>query len=637
MERPEFRSSQGVVPFGVGAIIDFANESLMTAGLDAWPYEVVDQALRAEILKASQVLDGRLARRLQIELGRPIDFFLSPTQAPEYGPGQAVRFDRAPMPFVRFPNWYFCPRCRILKYIPWNTQSQSVSLRCASPHRRVEGKAVPCSELHARRRPKLSPVRFVAACEAGHIMDFPWYDWAHVGGGGPCSPDGAQLYLYSTTAAGLAGVMVKCITCGSHRSMAGAFQRDSLQRVFVGTCPGERPWLGPEGSEPCTAGGIPQTIQRGASNAYFAKMASSILIPPYSVRVQQALDRPDIWSEIEAVPKVEGKPYEPFLRQKAKNLGLDEDAFVRTVIDRVLSAEADTSKDEVPLAVTEEKYRYDEYQAYVGPRPPSQERHDFDTKRMSVADYSPWFASVFKEVVLVRRLRETRVLTGFSRIVPAQASNGRLADLSLAPKRWLPGFSVRGEGIFLHFDVEALAQWSVRLGVASRVVSMQKQLDRIAIERLRPRRIVSPTNVLVHTVAHLLIRQLAFECGYDSSSIRERLYVSHSADTPMAGLLLYTASGDSEGTLGGLVRQGEPGRLDSTLRAALLNAGICSSDPLCIESDGQGTFGLNKAACHACALLPETSCEEGNLLLDRGLVIGTPDNPELGFFSGIVE
>ena len=129
---------------------------------------------------------------------------------------------------------------------------------------------------------------------------------------------------------------------------------------------------------------------------------------------------------------------------------------------------------------------------------------------------------------------------------------------------------------------------------------------------------------------------MAFECGYDSSSLRERLYVSSGEETEMHGLLIYTASGDSEGTLGGLVRQGEPGRLDNTLKAAIENASICSSDPLCIESQGQGTSSLNLAACHACGLLPETSCEEGNLLLDRGLVIGTPDDEGLGYFSMVI-
>ncbi len=630
MERPEFRSSQGVVPFGVGAIIDFSDESLMSAGLDVWPYEQADPVARTEILKSCQVLDGRLATRLTNELGRTIRFFLSPTEAPDFRTlGAAPRLDRAPMPFVRFPNWYFCPRCRVLKHIPWNTQSRSDSLRCNNSGRRTEGKAEPCAALPARRRPRLSPVRFVVACENGHIMDFPWSDWAH-GDRTPCSADQAELYLYSTTAAGLAGVVVKCVTCNSHRSMAGAFQKDALRMIYVGTCPGERPWLGPDGREACT-GGIPQTIQRGASNAYFASLVSSILIPPYSARVQQVLDRPDIWDEIQSVPMVDGRPHEPFLRTKAKNLGLDPDAFVAAVLARMSAADDSDSRDEE--SISEERYRFDEYQAYVGPRPPVQERHDFDTKKVDMSAYSNWFARLFDAVVLVQRLRETRVLTGFTRIVPPGASGGSLAKLSLSEKPWLPGFSVRGEGIFLKLSPATLDIWSARPDIQRRLETIQRRLDHVAEDRGQPARVITSTTVLVHTLAHLMIRQLAFECGYDASSIRERLYVSSAPDTPMAGLLLYTASGDSEGTLGGLVRQGEPGRLDNTLLAALRNASICSSDPLCIESQGQGTHALNLAACHACALLPETSCEEGNLLLDRVMILGESGAADNGYFA----
>jgi hypothetical protein len=114
--------------------------------------------------------------------------------------------------------------------------------------------------------------------------------------------------------------------------------------------------------------------------------------------------------------------------------------------------------------------------------------------------------------------------------------------------------------------------------------------------------------------------------------MRERLYVSTADGYKMLGVLIYTASGDSEGTLGGLVRQGLADRLPGTVAAAVRNASICSSDPLCMESEGQGLFAMNLAACHACALLPETSCEMGNLLLDRVTAVGTPNSPELGYF-----
>jgi hypothetical protein len=103
----------------------------------------------------------------------------------------------------------------------------------------------------------------------------------------------------------------------------------------------------------------------------------------------------------------------------------------------------------------------------------------------------------------------------------------------------------------------------------------------------------------------------------------------------MQGILIYTASGDSEGTLGGLVRQGQPEQLKAVVGRAIRRTQWCSSDPVCIESAGQGIDNANLAACHGCVLLPETSCETGNRLLDRGLLVGTPKAPEIGFFADL--
>lgn len=600
----------------------------MAAGLDVWPTELAGDN-KAQLMEACRVTDGRLADRLSAQMGRPIRYFLSPTEAPERSSiGATPRPDRAMMPFVRFPNWYFCPRCRVLKEIPWNAQSGGDTLRCSHTGRRVEGKGDPCGVLHARRRPQMSPVRFVAACENGHIMDFPWRAWAHKDSDRSC-PGQGTLYLYSTPAAGLAGVRVMCTACNSSNSMAGAFRQDILGQV-LGECPGHRPWLGPTAAEKCSC--IPQTIQRGASNTYFAKVVSSILIPPYSVKIRQILDRPDVWDEICAVPLVEGKLHEPFLVAKATNLGVEPAAFIQAVSERL----AGQSEGVQPPDFSEARYRFDEFKAYLGARPPVQERHDFDIRAVSAEEYAGDFSRLFEKVVLVRRLRETRVLTGFSRLVPPEALKGEPAKLSIQPKPWLPGFSVRGEGIFLQFRQSAVDAWLAAPGVATRARTLDARSQQVRRERSLPPRSITPELLLVHTFSHLVIRQLAFECGYDTSSIRERLYVSTEEGTRMMGLLLYTASGDSEGTLGGLVRQGEPGRLDGTVQAAMRNAVICSSDPLCIESSGQGLFSLNLAACHACGLLPETSCEEGNLLLDRALAVGTPSEPALGYFSAML-
>jgi hypothetical protein len=155
--------------------------------------------------------------------------------------------------------------------------------------------------------------------------------------------------------------------------------------------------------------------------------------------------------------------------------------------------------------------------------------------------------------------------------------------------------------------------------------------------RGQPQRNITAKFILLHTFAHILINQLSFDCGYGSASLRERLYCDFKdPQKPMQGVLIYTASGDAEGTMGGLVRQGKPGRLEPTIRRAMAHASWCSSDPVCIETTGQGADNANLAACHGCALLPETSCEEGNRILDRALLVGTPDSPALGFFRELL-
>jgi len=140
----------------------------------------------------------------------------------------------------------------------------------------------------------------------------------------------------------------------------------------------------------------------------------------------------------------------------------------------------------------------------------------------------------------------------------------------------------------------------------------------------------------MHTLAHILMNRLVFECGYGSASLRERLYISDNPKAPMAGMLIYTAAGDSEGTMGGLVRMGKPGYLEPMVRRALEAAQWCSADPVCMEmgnSGGQGPDSCNLAACHNCALVPETACEEFNRFLDRALVVGDMVNPSIGYFK----
>jgi hypothetical protein len=89
--------------------------------------------------------------------------------------------------------------------------------------------------------------------------------------------------------------------------------------------------------------------------------------------------------------------------------------------------------------------------------------------------------------------------------------------------------------------------------------------------------------VLLHSLSHALIHELALECGYSAASIRERLYArdpGHPAG-PMAGVLLYTSAPDGLGTLGRLVALADPYEMGRLLEAALARVALCSADPMC--------------------------------------------------------
>jgi hypothetical protein len=263
----------------------------------------------------------------------------------------------------------------------------------------------------------------------------------------------------------------------------------------------------------------------------------------------------------------------------------------------------------------------------------------------ALADYDERIRPFVDSIFLVDRLRETRVLTGFNRIYPEQplSNESRLEQLwRNVPEwreRWLPAYKVFGEGIFIELNSERVAQWTSGEAVIERAATVAHRYGRARDDRrLRPRT-VTPTFLLLHTFAHLLINQLTFECGYSTAALRERLYVSDSPDALMAGVLIYTAAGDAEGTMGGLVRMGKPGYLEPAILAGLRTALWCSADPVCMEigtQSGQGPDSCNVAACHNCCLVPETACEEFNRFLDRGVVVGSLDDRRMGFFDGLL-
>ncbi|WP_335339382.1 DUF1998 domain-containing protein [Mycolicibacterium phlei] len=343
------------------------------------------------------------------------------------------------------------------------------------------------------------------------------------------------------------------------------------------------------------------------------------LHPPWSEDAFKALNR--YWEAIKHVPE-DALPSVLSGMQLDQLSGYSLEELVEAVQERRNAEQTDTDLD--PSIIKKQ-----EYLALTRGRAPRSAKQDFVC--VPAAGISAPVEEIFSSVMVVKRLREVRVLTSFTRVREPEPSDlkERLSPLARESLPWLPAIEVMGEGIFLEIAPTRLAAWETQENVQLRadvLKSNARNREQGKSSVLSDR--ISPRLLLTHTLAHLLINQWSLDCGYPAASLRERLYVTDE----YAGLLIYTATSDSAGSLGGLISQANPDRLEPSLRNALATATWCSSDPLCIESDPGGTDALNLAACHCCTLLPETSCEEMNLLLDRATVVGIPDRFE-GFLQ----
>lgn len=514
--------------------------------------------------------------RLEQLLG--VDEFKSPGTGREQG-----------IPVRSFPLWRVCPRC------------DALSDRFPRP----PGKAVPVCN-RCRSAAETHPARFIVACERGHVSDFPWVRWAHRGKS--ICPEPLLTLRSKGRTGGLSDLEVIC-RCGAKQSMLGALGPKGLASL-IDKCPGHRPWLG-DTEDNCD--GQIRGLQRGASNSYFPVITSGLSIPPFVGSVQKELD--GYWPTVKKMAEVSPDMLETLISS------LFPAVRIREALEAVhMRLQRDSTKE----------LREEEWLTLRSAGTGIKYDDEFDAKEVDVpTEYATWI----ERVVLVRRLREVRVLRGFTRIDPPdpeQSDRKRLAYLSSPRQNWLPAVEVRGEGVFLELKRSTLQGWEQLESVKARTRDILKAYEqwRLSVgwpEITRP----LPRHILLHTLAHLLIRQLSLDAGYASASIRERLYVS----STMSGLLLYTAAPGADGSLGGLVHQGEPARLKMLLSGAIENAAVCSSDPLCREHKPSEVTGVNGAACHACALVPETACERANRLLDRACVVDLPEMYGTGFFS----
>ncbi len=620
------RSSQAVMQYGPGAMIDFPDQTLMTAAPEYW-----SEAVR-------KIHDERLEKVLKVSyFGKP-----------ESNSGKkSIRY-------VRFPEWYFCPKCRKFQSIrDWVAEDRRKAGNMDDYKFMVRGMRCPTC------RVQLVVERLVTVCEKGHIDDFPWVEWTHARSfpsARPICPNPhLEISTSRTSAEGLEGIVLKC-SCGARATLSGAFDTDIFEKIdqkypgkYHFTCAGRHPWK--HTVEKCSE--YPKVQQRSSASVYFPVITSSIVIPPYSSRLTASVDscskfeeahkalgesleewREDGLSEERINAKIERR-IEKAAAEIAPVIGAQYDDVVRILQRKWLLS--DGAEEDASLGLA---YKLEEYGALTGSVRIGALDGDFVREELSAGMYD--VIPAIKQVALIHKVREVQALLGFTRLKPSETDEDGNGLRPIVPIReaqtdWLPANEVRGEGIFLCFDDRAINTWiENNPEVKHRAAMITENYGNSPFGESR-KRTITPRYIMLHTLAHLLIRQLSFECGYGIASLKERIYCHDDRDQSMSGILIYTASGDSEGTLGGLVRQGRPDTLPGIFQKAILGALICSNDPVCSLSQGQGRDSLNLAACYSCTLLPETSCEAYNGFLDRGMVIGTCRNRNIGFFSSWIE
>ncbi len=619
---------------GVGSILEAIDNSVLIETFDKWGYNNVD--LEKYIIK-----DDRLWRRLQTRFAQLRHI----VKVPEYKSGDRDCYDLFPTSSY-FPKWFYCtnPKCeKFDTYENWKKKwvnsgrdvSKFFPPRCT------------CSE---NKINNLEQVRFIMTCPDGHLEDLPWEYWPtyaeddssdnsmidaagnveygkikldYSNPNGCCdNPD--LRYRISKENSELSGIRIlcknpQCKKGKSGRSLKGIFN-------FKKKCFGKRYWLGPGGnSENCHAGDMNPRIKnaemkvviKSSNSVYYANTVSSIYIPikqsTLDNRIRTLIDR---WIE-------RGKSKEEI----AEDLLLDYDI---PKSDTFAFLKVDDSE-----LVTENEFRKEEYDFMLNQDEPY---FEIPYLKFSKIDSSNEIDGI-SNLIRLERMKQTTVQVSFTRQEPLDIDSILIKDedtTEYTVKRQstsvnninttiLPGVESYGEGILFILEDDRIKSWSGNEQVKDRTSSIRNNALISERKYLRNKSSeIVPAFILIHTLAHILIKELEYICGYPAASLKERLYVGEN----MNGFMIMAIEG-SAGSLGGLVSQSDDLKnLNGIIKSALKRAQDCSTDPVCYYSEGQGVNNLNLAACHTCCLLPETSCEQFNVFLDRQLLI----DEQFGYF-----
>lgn len=588
---------------GVGAIVRGANGLVVVQDTRQWTDRLGVSA-------------GKLipyVERVRAALGIE-EQLREPPVAKELANGQV---DGASVPATRFPSWMRCPACGAMYRWPWRNGQPDHAPRC--------------NHQDCKRHPKVEQVTWVLAHPEGYLADVPWHFLAHQGAREPTQRNCKvqdQLRLIER------GYEERILRCGACRAET-RFRGDERVGFGQGRM---QPWTTDDLVPPREVTeeddkDLAQVLVINDTRVYVPVAESVLVIPPESrVRKGTVVDR--LYRNSGDRSRIDGARMPLARKSIIRTLATE----YRCTPDDIKTALADLARG-YPLYgenLTPGQLRESEFKAFLEVLPDQREDEDLVTRNRSdewrelgmAVDLDTDERKIVlgvRHLVRVDRLKAVKVFKGFTRLGGEEIVPPDIVGNS----DWLPAIELYGEGIFLALDEDRLKVWEQTPAVVSRLNRLLPRFAQSGRDALNP---LTTRFMLLHTLSHLLMRQIESEGGYPAASLIERTYCANALE-PMAGILIHVAVPDIAGSLGGLAELSEPRRFLGILVRALEHSRWCSLDPVCSEHEGQGPGLLNRAACHACALVPEPSCEYGNTLLDRGFVKDDAANGLPSFFG----
>ncbi|MFF3182059.1 DrmB family protein [Rhodococcus pyridinivorans] len=629
------RPSSLLYTYGPGAIMDLPGFSVMPAGLDDW------EPIWKRRPLVPTITEPRLLDVVRLHLGPQVDALRPYPWQPKQGSFSQEGADLG-IPARVFPQWFRCTGCDYLGPLPRFTYTNSHPFRpdlAQFTHKNCPGRGRQRAGSPPKKRESPAvPAQHLLTCTNGHLDEFPYALWVHRGTKCPKAelPD---LKMRDANVGKSVGSTIECASCRATRSMAeaqGALGRDKLPQK----CRGRHPHLNAFDRD-CNA--RPALIMMGASNLWFASTQSIIVMPRTEAEKTNALaNRLRAELGIDQVKQFAGQL--DFIRAlaKARNIdltGVSDDDLAAAVAEVLTPPDSEEERQEKlaawdPVELLVPEWRYLQKPALF---PQQQNSSGLMVTEMQ---RGPELHERISRVVAVNQMKKVNAVLGFTRLDEMDRVNdvvSRLVKLTRNGRpTWVPTTEDRGEGIFLQLDREAVEAWEntihgTALWAAHRDAHRRNFYRRFSetAKLVDPdTRLPAPRYWLLHSLSHVLIREMAMSCGYGAASLTERIYgwPTTPSREGAAGLLICTTASDSEGTLGGLVALSEPTRLQGLVTSALRRASRCSSDPVCamrIPSDPEDF--LHGAACHCCSFASETSCEKANRFLDRRFLLTLPN------------